>query len=108
MPNRGGMDMNMPGGRGPDGWGGPRGQPQQPPPPPPNQQHWGGGGGGGGGGSGGGPRQQWNMPGGGPGGPGDHDSPNMGRRNPEMEDSRGTSLWGQQSNPGTMGPKTSK
>ena len=98
----GGHDM-MPGGggRGPEGggWGGPR-QPQQPPPPLPNQ-HWGGGGGGGGGG---GP-QRWG--GGMPGGPGDHDSPNMQRRNPGMEDPHGTSLWGQ-NKPSGMGPQTSE
>ena len=92
----GGLDM-MPGGRGPDGggWGGPR-QPQQPPPPLPNQ-HWGGGGSG--------PQQRWG--GGMPGGPGDHDSPNMQRRNPGMDDTHGTSLWGQ-TKPGGMGPQAGK
>ena len=88
---RGGIDMMPGGGRGPEGgWGGPR-QPQQPPPPLPNQ-HWGGGGG----------PQRWG--GGMPGEPGDHDSPNMQRRNPGMEDSHGTSLWGQ-TKPGGMGPQ---
>ena len=93
MAGRGGVDM-MPGGgggRGPDGWG-PR-QPQQPPgPPPPPSQHWGAGPGGRG------PAGWGGMPG---GGPGDHDSPNMQRRNPGMDDTHGTSLWGQPKPQGT-------